>query len=244
MLTGMDYCDRRMRDKYSRVYRARLIEAGIDPMVKDVTVVRDHVTWLHGIGMSHRVIGAAAGVSGTFVRDLEAGRRTMVRFGSAQAILAATHVPPVVSDLSLVPKIGAVRRLRALGCLGWSHPMLAEATGIPARQIVSKGACGLSCSYRHWLLIADAYERESMTVRDSVRSRLKAQRSGWAPPLEWDVVDIDDPRSCPESWNVSQHASELLTVGFDVGLVAACTGMTVPRVKACVTGLRLEQRAG
>ncbi|WP_329123945.1 hypothetical protein [Streptomyces sp. NBC_01353] len=47
--------------------------------------------------------------------------------------------------------------------------------------------------------IRAAYEALSMRTGTSAKTRLRAQRSGWAPPLAWDDDTIDDPHGVPQT---------------------------------------------
>lgn len=98
----------------------------------------------------------------------------------------------------LTPSLGAQRRLRALAALGWSWHACAEQVGMEKR-FVQRLAAGDRATVHPAThdRIAALYERLSMTVGPSPRTRAYAQRHGWLPPLAWDDADLDDPAAAP-----------------------------------------------
>lgn len=98
-----------------------------------------------------------------------------------------------------VPKIGAVRRLQALMALGWPRRELARRAGWRG------DALGALIYGRRQVLLLDThrrivylYEALSGTPGPSQRSRAIAATRGWATPLAWDDIDIDDPDARPD----------------------------------------------
>lgn len=97
----------------------------------------------------------------------------------------------------LVPSLGTRRRVRALQALGYSVPAIASEASLPAKTVLD--LCYRSDRVRAETAnaIAATYERLCMTPATgpySNRSRLCAQRKGWAPPLAWDDIDNPDER--------------------------------------------------
>ncbi|MBO0875366.1 MAG: hypothetical protein J2P19_18445, partial [Pseudonocardia sp.] len=97
-----------------------------------------------------------------------------------------------------VDATGTVRRLRALAAMGWPPQAIGAEIGVTGDQVVlwRKG--------RHRKILASsaarvtaAYDRLSMTPGPSNWSRSYARNRGWPPPLDWEVVDIDDPSAKP-----------------------------------------------
>ncbi len=93
----------------------------------------------------------------------------------------------------VVSSLGTARRLQALAAIGWSVIALADQLGYHR-----SGVANLQVRRRAQILrstadrVAEVYERLSMTLGPAdVRTRKRAARLGWAPPLAWD--DIDSP---------------------------------------------------
>lgn len=94
-----------------------------------------------------------------------------------------------------VPSIGFRRRVQALQALGWPLSVIAaEMGGCDKRNV--KQSCDSERVYRSKLQrLVEVYDRLSMRLGPSVRSRNLAQRNGWLPPLAW--TNIDDPNERP-----------------------------------------------
>jgi hypothetical protein len=102
-----------------------------------------------------------------------------------------TREPLVVNSL------GTARRLQALAALGWTLADLGTELGY------NKSMVGHLQTRRHKQILkstADrvtaAFNRLSMQVGGSDKTRRRAVREGWPPPLAWND-DIDDPRARP-----------------------------------------------
>lgn len=103
---------------------------------------------------------------------------------------------------STVDRTGTSRRLRALAALGWNRAGLAERLGISVRSLRNlqseqdprqRRTVTRTTADR----VAALYEQLSATPGEFTRTRDLARRSGWAPPLLWEDVDIDDPNARP-----------------------------------------------
>jgi hypothetical protein len=95
-----------------------------------------------------------------------------------------------------VSALGSRRRVQALVALGWTIQQIAAEVGYANTANIWK-----LMREDRWIFqstadkVALVYERLCMTRPEGVaahRSRLRAARRGWVPPLAWD--DIDDPR--------------------------------------------------
>jgi len=104
------------------------------------------------------------------------------------------RLPPLTVD-----PVGSVRRVQALAAIGWCARAIADAAGTSDatisrlqtgrhRGVINRGSAAK---------IAAAYERLSGRPGPTDRSRLIAKQHGWAPPLLWEDVDIDDPAATP-----------------------------------------------
>ena len=101
-------------------------------------------------------------------------------------------------ELRRVAAVGARRRIQALMALGHRGVDIAEVAGMHPRQVQ------LTAVTRRWVSpvtharIVAAYEALSGRPGVSEKTRQRARRAGWAPPLAWEFVDIDDPLAEPE----------------------------------------------
>lgn len=108
-----------------------------------------------------------------------------------------------------VDSIGTIRRLRALLALGHRYADIAALTPYRAAFL---GALATGRRPRVNADTADlvraVYDRLSMTVGPSVRTRSYARNRGWPPPLAWNEGAIDDPaarpsRARPHHWRAA-----------------------------------------
>ena len=175
--------------------RSRLVAYGTWVAYVDAGPVREHVAWLQANGMGARTIAAASGVSnGSITRllygapDRAPSRR--VRGRTARALLA---VRPAPRDGARVPARGTIRRLQALVALGWTQTELGRRLSWQVGNISRVCHGHRDCvSARLARQVADLYEELSATPGPSKRARGTAARHGWAPPLAWDDIDLDD----------------------------------------------------
>lgn len=100
----------------------------------------------------------------------------------------------------LVSSLGLRRRIQALACLGWDMYAIAREADI-GRETVRQWTLHETVQRRTHERMAEAYERLSMrlppeTTRmerlNASRTRNRAARNGWAPPLAWDDIDHDE----------------------------------------------------
>ncbi|KIU17882.1 hypothetical protein [Mycolicibacterium llatzerense] len=150
--------------------------------------------------MSGTCIADHADVAFSEVYHIIRGDRTYVLSDVARKILAVEPVPMFEwSPGRQVPSIGSARRIQALVALGHTQADLAAEIGcyenrIPRmmRQpfVTVAFARDVDALYRR-LMFTPA--PDTLAAR---RSRQRAQRAGWWPPLAWE--DIDDPAEKPE----------------------------------------------
>lgn len=171
----------------------------------DAAGVREHVLRLRATGLGTRRIAELAGVHRSSVCALLTGRsRTKVRQPAlkigrhvAAAILAIpTPSEAEVAGGVLVDSTGTVRRLQALIAGGYTLTWLGGQLGIAVSNMGhTMGGCPIRASTAR--RVTALYERISHLPGPSTRSRNRAQRRGWAPPLAWDDDTIDDLSVCP-----------------------------------------------
>lgn len=99
-----------------------------------------------------------------------------------------------------VSPIGTQRRLQALSAIGWSHLIIARELGMhPTRVRDLRGNQRTNNIYRTTAIkVARLYERLSGTPGPSDKVRVWAEKLGWAPPLAWEGLNIDDPNAQPQ----------------------------------------------
>jgi transcriptional regulator with XRE-family HTH domain len=139
--------------------------------------VRDHIDQLREAGMTSEQIGRASGVSvSTLTRLFKVTRLSAT---AAEAILAVrpTEQPAAAPD--------SARQLQALVADGWTIEQLAIAGGLSDRT-VWQAVHGYTTPSRRTAAAVDELH-ESWSLEDpgddtaAVRSRLRAERNGWAP---------------------------------------------------------------
>lgn len=107
-----------------------------------------------------------------------------------------------INPSSYVPHIGAMRRVRALACLGYSPAMIAQdvCVGYQIQTIRQGTKLKKGISRKIDAHIREFYREHCdrpLPPTSQVRLvRNLAKRNGWAPPIAWD--NIDDPGAVPE----------------------------------------------
>ena len=139
--------------------------------------VRDHVEQLRGSGMTSEQIAGASGVSvSTLSRLFKVTRLS----ATAAAAILAVHPP---EQPAAPPDPG--HQLQALVADGWTVEQLAAAAGLNERTIWQSVHGYTTPSRRTAAAVDELYE--SLRFEDpgddaaAVRSRLCAERNGWAP---------------------------------------------------------------
>lgn len=99
----------------------------------------------------------------------------------------------------VVDATGTSRRIQALAALGWSLGDLAEHAGcgrgfVKDLHSARRGGTVLRATADRWARI---YDELSATPGPDRRARGWATKQGFAPPLLWEGVNIDDPTAKP-----------------------------------------------
>lgn len=184
--------------------------------------VAAHLQRLLGGEASRRGIGEVSGVPATVVARIATGRQRTVTRRVADALLDVT-----TSDLTrrdnpagFVPKVGAVRRIRALQAIGHCARDIAAATAALTERDVYLIAnqAGRWITQARWDAIAQAYDRLSMTPGGSTQARTIAAAAGYPPPLAWDEDAIDEVTATPvevaeDLYDLDEVAVEALMAG-------------------------------
>ncbi|MFC3504834.1 hypothetical protein ACFOOK_28235 [Micromonospora krabiensis] len=117
----------------------------------------------------------------------------------------------------LIDATGTHRRIQALWALGHTSTTIGEAAGLSEHHVQRIVYAREFVTYNTWQLIDGAFRTLSTVPGTSDRTRSRARKAGYAPPLAWD--DIDDPDEQPKV------DAEPTDDGYDETTVAqACEG--------------------
>lgn len=195
--------------KRGKVKRSRQIK-GLPGSIP-VERVRDHINYLRSIGFGDVAIASAAGVAIATIHTIRHRETGLCQIPVGMRILAVGHVPVPEQRGTKVPAIGTARRIHALQAIGWSNEELGKRLGVGKHQVGSY-TLGTVNYYDTWEAVAKLYEELSATPGPSEWSRKRARTKGYAPPLAWEGVDIDDPRQevLPMEDATDSHVDEVL----------------------------------
>lgn len=173
----------------------------------DPTPTVDHIQLLVDQGMSLVAISIAAGLAPATVGKIVRDEVNWVAGETAERIAAVTAPAQdwrTLPDRALVCSVGTARRLQALSALGWPQTVLAEELGV-AQQAAARliGAARPTVQAGTARAVAALFDRLSMTPGPSRSALLRAERKGWARPLEWDDDVIDNPQAAPDFGNAA-----------------------------------------
>jgi len=181
--------------KQWRLDRARGIKRTVpaDP-------IRTHLHELLRAQASLRGIADVSGIPVAVITRIAGGHQPTVTRRVAAALLEVTS-----SDLTrrpnpggFVPKVGAVRRIRALQAIGHCARDIAAAGSLTERDVyLIVNQAGRWITQSRWDAVTEAYDRLSMTPGHSTKARAIAAAAGYPPPLAWDEDAIDDPDAGP-----------------------------------------------
>lgn len=173
--------------------------------------VTEHIRTLEESGMVGATVLAASGVSRGVFYALRHGKYPRCRTVIADRILAVkpqTLPLDTLADGQLIPNVGCRRRIRALLALGWTHAELTQRSGVLTALKLSQAGDYVTADVHR--KIAELYDALSMTLGPSERTRHRAAKWGYAPPLAWDEETIDDPGARPAGMYVA-HGSKRVT---------------------------------
>lgn len=175
----------------------------------DAEPARRHVNTLRAAGLGRRRIAELADVSTGALGRLLYGRAggppsPRISTTTAQRLLAVPgSALTAFAPGALVDAVGTRRRIQSLAWVGWSIPQLAARAGIDKQslhrairhdQATAATATAIRNLYDQLWNVApsvpDKYAATAIT-----RTRNRACRQGWHPPMAWD--DIDDPNETP-----------------------------------------------
>lgn len=146
------------------------------------------------------------------------------------------------------PRVGAARRIQALCAIGWPRAIIAAEMGYATvgslgSLLHRRSGIDMVTTTRH-ARVVEVYERLSGTPGPCARTARHARKAGWAPPLAWEGIDIDDPAATPDTGEQGQRGADLdewlhlARAGEDPERAARRLGVTLDAVE------RKAQRAG
>jgi hypothetical protein len=181
---------REHRNRYGKRWRLDQ-ERGVQRMT-DGTATRNHIATLRGMGWSLRAISGASGVSASCLSQLLKGGRVQVRTEARVLAVSPEQVPHVPSKGQaevFVSRVGTTRRIQALLRLGWRHQDMREVCGKNTALLL--GQSGLWVTRSTHDDVAAMYRVLSSGRGPSKATATRAERMGFASPLEWDDIDLD-----------------------------------------------------
>jgi hypothetical protein len=192
-MTEMDYKARRDK-KYRMAWReGRRYSVPAEPIRQRLLAA----------GINSTEINRATGLSSSAAWDILTGKRTRLRLSTAQLLEGVTKE----ASRSLVPRVGTIRRIRALQRMGWSSAELTPAIGVKMSSLLIDNPL---MTKRLADKVAEVYDDLSMKTGPNARTRSIATRAGWPPPLAWDDETIDDPNAVPDPGKESGRRNFLL----------------------------------
>lgn len=143
----------------------------------------------------------------------------------------------------LVNATGTHRRIQALWALGHNSATIGAVINIGEHHVQRIVHYRDFVGYHTWHLIDRAYRELSMTPGTSGHTRNRARRAGYAPPLAWEGVDIDDPDAQPNLGDTHdrQDGYDPLTVALAIDGRLTYDQIAVHRPDLIETVRRLAQ---
>jgi hypothetical protein len=171
----------------------------------DATETREHIEYLRSRGVSMTAIAMELGLTPQAVSYIRTTSR-WVRRGVAEGILSLTPKlalnPQADEDKprpttkrghsmsgARVPKVFAVRRIRALQCMGYTMDYLCERVGFNLWNLLQEGPRGSRTTKRRHDAVVAMYEELWNIPGPSHSARVRAFAKGYHPPLAWDDID-------------------------------------------------------
>lgn len=171
----------------------------------DETGVREHLHWLHSKGVSWTAIALEVGLTPAAISFISIKGRGIPK-ATADALLAITPALRLCPERDAsrptkgeahgprVPKLGAIRRIRALQCMGYNLNWQQERLGFDIRGFLYRG--GSEARLPYYEKIVALYDEVSHLVGPDPTARYWGFKNKYYPPGAWN--DIDDPDEKPE----------------------------------------------
>lgn len=164
------------------------------PTMVDPRPAVEHIERLVAQGFLNEYIACAAGLQASTISETRRGVAKKIKRSTLDAILSVTPE----ADVFTRPAIGSIRRVRALVALGWTFLEIERRAGLSPQYLRHMCSSGYRVETTITEAIDRAYREMSMSLGPSGRQRSFAANRGWAPPLAWEGIDMDDPAARPE----------------------------------------------
>lgn len=229
----------------------------------DAEPVRVHVRGLMEDGMQRRHLAAAVRISpGVFERLLYGspakGRppSRRMRRHHARALLSLRPDPTAPPSRIPVDATGTLRRLRALGAMGFPDLVLArELDMYPANfdDLVLRSTVTVGTARKVTALYDRAWNADprdfGATDQGVTRTLARAAAEGWPSPLAWDDDSIDDPDAEPDFGASTSRTAALVedvtwlmtSYGYTRALAAERIGVTKSSVDQAFARMARQQ---
>ncbi|QKV98195.1 hypothetical protein HUT19_41475 (plasmid) [Streptomyces sp. NA02950] len=178
----------------------------------DAEPVRTHVRGLMEAGMQRRHLATAACMSHGVLERLLYGRPSLgrapsqqIRAHHARALLVLRADPAAPPSRIPIDATGSLRRVRALGAMGFPNAVLAgelDMHPMNFHTMLSQATVTVGMAQRVAALYDRAWNADprafGATARGITRTLARAAAAGWPSPLAWDDESIDDPAAVPD----------------------------------------------
>ncbi|WP_333745525.1 hypothetical protein [Streptomyces sp. IBSBF 2950] len=218
----------------------------------DAEPVRTHVRRLMEAGMQRRRLATAARMSPGVLERLLYGRPSQGRAPSrrmrahhARALLVLRADPSAPPSRIPVDATGPLRRLRALGAMGFPDAILARELDMHPMNlhtVLGQATVTVGTAQRVAALYDRAWNADPRTFgatpRGVARTLARAAAARWPSPLAWDDETIDDPAAVPDLGARDSRTTALVedvtwlmeTCGYTRQLAAERLGVTKPTI--------------
>lgn len=211
-----------------------------------------HVSALLGAGMGRAEVARLADVSPVVITRLIRGDTIRITPTTDRRLRSVPHLPIESHETGMVSAVGSLRRIEALVKQGWTFQAITERGGLRRHihsEIIRRGQVFAATRSAIVAVYADLWDQQPAETTGAVRSRLRAQREGWPPPLAWDdgmgPHGIDNPDATPHPWQRAERSTqsgtdliELIDAGVSLGGLIE-RGWTETGIEA---GLRRQHR--
>lgn len=151
-------------------------------------------------GLSDYALGALVGIDGRHIHQIRNPRHR--RYPTRLRTVTHVHIMRARFDLDLLPDAanldasGTVRRIHALQAIGWTLADIGDRLGVRYAAVGNIGRRG-SVQALTARRVRDVYAALELTPGPSLITARRAAARGWARPVDWEGVDLDDPASTP-----------------------------------------------
>ncbi|MDZ4235711.1 MAG: hypothetical protein U1C73_18555 [Dietzia sp.] len=207
---GLAIRSRGLCNKHYEAHRSRMMAYGKwESKYVPADTARTHYAALLDAGMHRNQISRLSGIKSDQLDNLLRPRRDrgtepakrILRTTQERLLALAVPAPHEVwrhaADGARVDGTGTSRRLQALIAIGWTQRELSDRVGILETNFQQPLSGNRMVTAGFARTVAAVFDELQLTPGPSLRSKRRAERHGWAPPLAWDEDTIDDPAATP-----------------------------------------------